>query len=91
MNKAISSVLRFARDWTLPISMLTGVIAYFSWVNIPGHEVYNALVNSAIAWIQPVLIFAMLFVFKTFSALISSAFLYKSLNIFIVVSSFYLC
>ena len=62
MNKAISSVLRFARDWTLPISMLTGVIAYFSWVNIPGHEVYNALVNSAIAWIQPVLIFAMLFV-----------------------------
>ena len=62
MNKAISSILRFARDWTLPISMISGALAYFAWVNIPGHEAYNDIVNQSIAWIQPIFIFAMLFV-----------------------------
>ena len=62
MNKAISSILRFARDWTLPISMISGALAYFAWVNIPGHEDYNGLVNRVIALVQPIFIFAMLFV-----------------------------
>lgn len=62
MNKAVSSILRFARDWTLPISMISGALAYFAWVNIPGHEDYNGLVNRVIALVQPIFIFAMLFV-----------------------------
>lgn len=42
--------------------MISGALAYFAWVNIPRHEAYNNFVNQSIAWIQPIFIFAMLFV-----------------------------
>ena len=42
--------------------MITGALAYFAWRAIPCHEAYSGAVNSAIAWVQPVLIFCMLLV-----------------------------
>lgn len=53
--------IRFLKNWTLPVSMLTGVIAYFVYVNIPGIGFTRPFVNKAVGIIQPLLIFAMLF------------------------------
>lgn len=62
MSKTISAIIQFVKNWTLPISMITGALAYFAWRAIPCHEAYSGAVNSAIAWVQPVLIFCMLLV-----------------------------
>lgn len=62
MSKTANAIFRFLKDWTLPISMLTGVVAYFTWKAIPGHEPWSDAVNATIAWVQPVLIFCMLLV-----------------------------
>ncbi|WP_300728041.1 transporter [uncultured Bacteroides sp.] len=55
------AIIRFLKNWTLPISMITGVIAYFVYVNIPGIGITRPYVNRAVSIIQPLLIFAMLF------------------------------
>lgn len=62
MPKTLSAIISFIKNWTLPISMITGALAYFAWVNVPGHEKYNASVGNIIAWVQPILIFCMLLV-----------------------------
>lgn len=54
-------VIRFLKNWTLPIAMLAGVIAYFVYVNIPGLGFTRPFVNRAVDIIQPLLIFSMLF------------------------------
>lgn len=56
------SIIRFIRNWTLPIAILTGIIAYFVYVNIHALDRTHAAVSHAIEIIQPVLIFLMLFV-----------------------------
>lgn len=53
--------IRFLKNWTLPIAMLAGVIAYFVYVNIPGLGFTRPFVNRAVDIIQPLLIFSMLF------------------------------
>ena len=55
-------IVQFIKNWTLPISMLTGVAGYFIYVNIPALDGTHALANTLISYIQPLLIFAMLFV-----------------------------
>lgn len=55
-------VLKFIKNWTLPISMIAGALSYFIYVNIPGIEPTKPFVNRFISIIQPVLIFAMLFI-----------------------------
>jgi len=55
-------LIRFIKNWTLPLSMLTGVIGYFIYVNIPFLAPTKPFVNEFIAIIQPTLIFLMLFV-----------------------------
>lgn len=62
MNNTEKAVLRFVKEWTLPISMIAGASSYFMWKAIPGHEAWSGVVNSTIAWVQPVLIFCMLLV-----------------------------
>ncbi|MBE6303848.1 MAG: transporter [Bacteroidales bacterium] len=52
----------FLKDWSLPIAMLGGVAAYFIYVNIPFLDDTHAAANEIISYIQPGLIFAMLFV-----------------------------
>lgn len=54
-------ILRFCKNWTLPIAMGLGVILYFVYVNIPWLEPTRPFVSRAVEIIQPVLIFSMLF------------------------------
>lgn len=52
----------FLKDWSLPIAMLGGVAAYFLYVNIPFFDDTHAFANELISYMQPALIFSMLFV-----------------------------
>lgn len=54
--------MNFLRNWTLPISMLAGVIGYFIYTGIPALDGTHAFVNSFISYLQPSLIFSMLFI-----------------------------
>ena len=49
------------KNWTLPIAMLMGIVLYFVYVNIPFLEPTKPYVEHAVAIVQPVLIFLMLF------------------------------
>ena len=57
MNKFFA----FLRNWTLPVSMLCGALAYivYSRLNLP--VPVRAAASTAVAVIQPLLIFTMLF------------------------------
>lgn len=55
-------VYRFFKDWSLPITMLTGVLAYMIYVRVPLPVAFRAAVPDVIAVIQPTLIFLMLFI-----------------------------
>lgn len=54
------NILRFCKNWALPIAMSMGVILYFVYVNIPFLEPTKPFVLRAIDIIQPILIFSML-------------------------------
>lgn len=54
-------ILQFIKNWTLPLSMLTGVAAYFLYVNLHFLDGTHAFVNTLINYVQPILIFCMLF------------------------------
>ncbi len=56
-----SAVIRFVKNWTLPISMITGVLAYFIYVNVPFFAPTRPYANGIVGIVQPVLIFSMLF------------------------------
>ena len=51
----------FLRNWTLPIAMLLGALAYFLYVSIPLLNPTHALAARVVAFVQPLLLFAMLF------------------------------
>ena len=53
---------KFLRDWSLPIAMIGGVIMYLLYSNIPFFDGTHDFVLSVISYLQPGLIFAMLFV-----------------------------
>lgn len=54
-------IVRFVKNWTLPISMITGALSYFIYVNIPYFDSSHAFANEFIGYLQPILIFSMLF------------------------------
>lgn len=54
-------VIRFLKDWTLIISILSGIIGYFVYVKIPFLHQAGEGVNKIIGVVQPLLIFSMLF------------------------------
>ncbi len=56
------TIVGFVKNWMLPIAMLTGVVAYYVYVNIPVLDGTHAVVNRAIGYVQPALLFCMLFV-----------------------------
>lgn len=56
------SFFRFLKDWSLPIAMVGGVIMYLLYVNIPLFDSTHTIVNKVVAFVQPALIFMMLFV-----------------------------
>lgn len=53
-------VTQFLRDWMLIIAMLSGILGYFAYVNIPWLDSTHALANQAVGVLQPLLIFSML-------------------------------
>ncbi len=55
-------MLKFLKDWTLPVAMLTGTLVYFLFVWIPFLEPAKPFVSSTINFLTPALIFVMLFV-----------------------------
>ena len=57
---SIRQVISFFRNWTLPISMITGVVSYFVYVNIPELDGTHKMVNDIVNFVQPALIFLML-------------------------------
>ena len=54
--------IQFLRNWSLPIAMLGGVVMYLLYTNIPFFDSTHNFVSSLLAYVQPGLIFAMLFV-----------------------------
>lgn len=55
------SLLRFLKDWALIVSMLAGVTGYFLYSALPVPASIHGLAGRAVALVQPLLIFAMLF------------------------------
>lgn len=55
------ALLRFLRNWTLPVSMLAGVCAYFLLAGWPAVQPYKGALIRGVELLQPVLIFTMLF------------------------------
>lgn len=54
-------MLKFIKNWTLPISMITGAAAYFLYVNIHALDSTHKFVGNVISIIQPAMLFVMLF------------------------------
>ena len=50
------------RDWSLPIAMISGVVMYLLYVNIPLFDGTHHIAAELIGVVQPLLIFSMLFV-----------------------------
>lgn len=57
----VRGIMTFVKNWTLPISILMGIVAYFVYVNIPWLEATHEAVGEVVSVVQPLLIFAMLF------------------------------
>ena len=57
----LRTILRFYKNWALPISMVMGVVLYFVYTNVPFLRGTSHVVNRLIGVLQPTLIFAMLF------------------------------
>lgn len=60
-------LLRFYKNWALPISMVLGALSYLIYAALPLPEGTGAFMSRAISILQPALIFGMLFL--TFSKL----------------------
>ena len=58
----MNRVIRFLKDWALPVSMIVGVAAYFLFVALPFGPRAHAMANRAVGIIQPALLFCMLFI-----------------------------
>lgn len=58
----LKAILRFYKNWALPISMVMGVVLYFVYTSLPFLEGTAHIANRIIGILQPMLIFAMLFV-----------------------------
>ena len=55
-------LIRFVKNWTLLVSMLTGAVTYFVYAHIPFLEPTKPFVTKFVAITQPTLIFLMLFI-----------------------------
>ena len=53
-------LLKFMKNWTLPLAMLAGVIGYFVFANFTFLEPTKPFMNGLISFLTPSLIFAQL-------------------------------
>ncbi len=56
-----AKTLVFLKNWTLPVAICWGAIAYFAYTNIPLFDCTRPYAPRVVAVVQPVLIFSMLF------------------------------
>lgn len=54
-------LIRFLKNWTLPVAILTGFVAYELYAHIPLFDATRQMAPKVVAVLQPVLIFTMLF------------------------------
>lgn len=54
--------MNILRNWTLPISMLSGILLYFVYTGIPALDCTHRFMGQFIGIFQPLLLFVMLFV-----------------------------
>ncbi len=54
-------LLQFIKNWTLPLAMLTGAATYLVFHHCTWFDPVRPYAMPTVAWLQPVLIFAMLF------------------------------
>lgn len=52
--------VRFLKNWTLPLAMLSGTLGYFIFANVPFLAPTKPYVNDLVAYVTPLLIFAQL-------------------------------
>lgn len=55
------NVLRFCKNWTLPLAMLSGVALYLIYAHSPWLRSSGEMIRTLVDWLQPILIFMMLF------------------------------
>ena len=53
-------LVRFLKNWTLPMAMLSGTLGYFILANVPFLAPTKPYISDLIAYITPLLIFAQL-------------------------------
>lgn len=61
MQQKMSNLVRFLKEWILPIAMCLGVSAYFLYTSIPALDFTHRFVGEVVAVVQPLLLFLMLF------------------------------
>jgi len=57
----ISKIVKFLKDWSLPVAMVVGILLYLVYYYIPALKPIGPAAYSSIKFIQPILIFVMLF------------------------------
>ena len=65
-------LVRFIKNWTLPLAMLAGTLGYFFFADIPFVEPAKPYVNGLVAFLTPLLIFSQLLLTFWSSVLMSS-------------------
>lgn len=50
-------LVRFIKNWTLPLAMLAGTLGYFFFADIPFVAPAKPYVNGVVAFLTPLLIF----------------------------------
>ena len=76
-------LLRFIKNWALPISMTTGALGYVIGRELPLSAEVKGNIVHGIEWLQPVLLFCMLFV--TFCKVPPSALKPKMLHLWLLM------
>jgi len=54
-------IIRFLKNWTLPVAIVTGIVAYLLYANLPVFAPTRPYAQPVVSVVQPVLIFCMLF------------------------------
>lgn len=56
------NLYKILRDWSLPIAMIVGALSYLLYINIPCLYATRAVAGNVVSFMQPALIFLILFV-----------------------------
>ena len=57
----MNAVVRFLKNWTLPVAITAGALAYFAYSNCPCLQFTKPYAMPVVSIVQPLLIFSMLF------------------------------